>query len=173
MILRLDDQTVLIFQPGMTAIVAQSKCVRAASDLMRFFLGEASPASVQVKIVDTIEADRVTCTPLDTQRLETMLRAAAPELGKVERRKSVPVLTRLGRELMVNLSLEPLWGLQPSPRLIGHYARASGSWTLQPGARSRWPKERTFSPATWPTSIWRCSRTPWRYAPHCPSWQGG
>lgn len=124
-VLRLDEVTVLVHQPDKPKLSAQARCVRACADLMKRFIGEASPSQVQIRVVQAIQADDIVAAPVPDSQVAAMLLAARSDLGQGERCGATSVSTRLGRELTANLQLQPLWNLLPRPHVIGHYARST------------------------------------------------
>jgi hypothetical protein len=134
LVVRIDDFHFLIAQTQERGASAQAICLRLAADLMRFFLGSASDSDIDVKQVTAAEADRLTCEALNPAHIRAALAsesaaprsAPAPETGAPaggRKRKSFAALTRLGRDLRLDLSLEPMWDLQNGLRTVGHFAR--------------------------------------------------
>lgn len=124
LILQLDDTQVLIAQPGRRAAAAQMLCVRAALDLMRFFVGEAGGNQVSVKMVEGYEDGVVACSPVDPSVVRSLLHVQDAGQWRAKARRSTPILTPLGRELSADLWLEPILSLQPVPVPVGCLARA-------------------------------------------------
>ena len=124
MVIRIDELNVLVVQPGREPLSAQTTCVRASAELMRFFIGECTPRSVQVRIVDGVDEGGLIARDIDGARLESMLLASGPDISGPVRSRSFPLLTRLGRSLSVELDLKPMWMLKGGARVIGHYAEA-------------------------------------------------
>jgi hypothetical protein len=123
-VVRVDEAHFLIAQPGREPLSAQTRCANAAADLMKFFLGDTSPHFVRVKVVEAVEGDQMVVAPVPPHRLETILHARDPTVGRPARVQTTPILTRLGRSVSLTVSLERLLCLQPSPRLIGHQVKA-------------------------------------------------
>jgi hypothetical protein len=142
LIVRLDEFNFLVAQPGKETLAAQAACVRASAELMKFFLGETCTSSVRIKVVDAVDEEGVVAAPVPVERVKSMLLAQTPGLGRPARVKSTPVLTRLGRNISMTVALQPLWNLQPAPRLIGHYANVKlcdgdTGEAISPAERSR------------------------------------
>lgn len=123
MVVRLDDLNLLVVQPGRDPLAAQITCVRASSELMKFFIGDASTQSVDVRIVERVDESGVVTRAIEPDRLKAMVLATGPDLSGPARESALPLLTRLGRKLEVRVALDPLWSLAGGPRVIGHYSR--------------------------------------------------
>lgn len=118
---RLDETRFVVSQLDRSPVLGEVTCVRAAAELMRFFLGEATPANVQVAQVTGIDDDRLACTAIGSQHLESVVVGAAHRVDPALSH-SFPVLSRRGRNLAIELALRPIWRVTGSPRHIGHYA---------------------------------------------------
>ena len=122
LIAQFGDAHILVIQPEREAFAAQAACVRAASELMRTFIGEASASALRIDTAEGFDPEDFVWVPLSPQKVESMLFAADPELPKPTRQGTFPVLTRMGRDLSVDLKLRPLWTFYPRQGIIGHYA---------------------------------------------------
>ncbi len=123
LILRLDDVSVLIAQPGRPHLAAQFLCVRAANELMRFFLGEASRGSVVVKTVTELDGAEVTCAPIPRRQLDAaLLPRDSPNWAPLSA-GNMPILTRQSRALSMEVSLAPVLALQGGASSIGYAVR--------------------------------------------------
>lgn len=129
LITRVDEVTVMVAQPGRSGFAAQTACVRATAELMRTFIGEPDPATVElttnVPAPTPASAHDFQWEPLSRDRLDDMLFAMDPWLVQPARAHTGPVLTRMGRELSLDLKLRPLWSLSPRRTVMGHYAQRS------------------------------------------------
>lgn len=130
LIVRLDEVSVMIAQPERSSLAAQVLCVRAANELMRFFLGESSWGSVVVKTVTDLDGDEVTCNPIPRRQLDAALLprdspAWAPLIAG-----NMPILTRQNRDLSLDVSLVPMLALQSGASLIGYAVRTVLSDTV-------------------------------------------
>ncbi len=124
MVIRIDELNVLVVQPGREPLSAQTTCVRASAELMRFFIGECTPRSIQVRIVDGADEGGLIARDIDEARLESMLLASGPDISGPVRSRAFPLLTRRGGSYSVELDLKPMWMLKGGARIIGHYAEA-------------------------------------------------
>ncbi|HEX4182135.1 MAG TPA: hypothetical protein VHY34_02625 [Caulobacteraceae bacterium] len=118
---RLDDTSFLVIQFGASALHSQIACIRATSELMHFFLGAVTPATVRISNVLDYADGELVCTPLDERQLRSVL--DSEKAGDHSRSTAFPVLTKLGRSLSVDLSLSQVFSLRSEPRLIGHFAQ--------------------------------------------------
>ncbi len=125
LVLRLDELNVLIVQPGRPRIAAQTRCVRAANDLIRFFLGDSVQAGASVRMVEAIVGDEVVCAPLPRSQLDTALLAQDPAPRTPVCGSKTPILTPLGRNLSLELALRPVLALQHGAKVVGYCARAA------------------------------------------------
>ena len=124
LILRLDEVSVLIAQPGRPHLAAHFLCVRAANELMRFFLGESSRGSVVVKTVTELNGEAVTCTPIPRRQLDAaLLPRESPSWAPLSV-GNMPILTRQSRDLSMDVSLVPVLALQGGASTIGYAVRA-------------------------------------------------
>lgn len=129
LVVRVDDLHFLIAQTQERGASAQAICLRLARDLMQFFLGSASDSDIDVRNVTSADEAGLVCEPIDIARFRAdHAQIAAPGLrppaspGPIKR-KRFAVPTRLGRNLSMVVSLEPMWDLQNGLRIVGHYAR--------------------------------------------------
>jgi hypothetical protein len=120
---RNDETSFLVSQVGLSALQSQITCIRATSELMRFFIGAATPANVRISNVLGWSDGELLCAPLNERQLRSVMDSAAA--GKGTRSTSIPIQTKLGRSLSVDLALTPLLRLRPDPMKIGHFARTS------------------------------------------------
>ncbi|MDR3509973.1 MAG: hypothetical protein P4L64_18970 [Caulobacteraceae bacterium] len=67
--LRLDDVTYLVALPSTPGFSAQAVCLTVLQDVLKFFLGELSPADVLVRTVSQIEGGQISSAPVDLRRL--------------------------------------------------------------------------------------------------------
>lgn len=133
LVVRVDDLHFLIAQTQERGASAQAICLRLAGELMQFFLGSASDSDIDVRNVTSAKGDALVCEPIDIGRFRAEhARAAAAAVpasssppGPQIMRKRFAVPTRLGRDLAVALSLEPMWDLQNGLRMVGRYARVT------------------------------------------------
>jgi hypothetical protein len=130
LVVRVDDVHFLIAQTQERGASAQAICLRLAGELMQFFLGSASDSDIDVRNVTSADVDGLVCEPIDIGLFRAeyaQVAAAAPALSSPSspqiKRKRFAVPTRLGRDLAIDLSLEPMWDLQNGLRMVGHYAR--------------------------------------------------
>lgn len=123
LILQLDEVQVLIAQPGRPALLAQMQCIRAAVDLIRFFLGEVETPHVQVKTVQSFKDGEIVCAPVDPRVVRSLMDGHDAAEWRPKARGRTPILTPLGRELSAELWLEPILALQPGPTAVGHLVR--------------------------------------------------
>ncbi len=123
LILRLDEVSVLIGQPGRSYLAAQFLCVRAANELMRFFLGESSRGNVTVKTVTDLDGDEVACTPIPRRQLDAALLPRDSAAWAPLSAGNMPILTRQSRDLSMTLSLVPVLALQSGASCIGYAVR--------------------------------------------------
>lgn len=112
LIIRLDEVSVLIFQPGRAHMSAQTLCIRAASDLIRFFLGEAARTNVVVKTVVSIDGDEVVCVPIPKRERDAALLTHDNAAWAPLAAHKMPILTRQNRDLSMVLTLAPVLALQ-------------------------------------------------------------
>jgi hypothetical protein len=130
-ILQIDELHFLIAQTQEKGAAAQAICLRLAGELMEFFLGKASDEDIHVKMVTAAGDGRLICEPLDVSAARGAAAQPRPEVSAPAsadsslKRKSFPVLTRQGRRLRVDVSLEPMWALGDRPRAVGHYAKTT------------------------------------------------
>ena len=129
LVVRVDDVHFLIAQTQERGASAQAICMRLAGELMQFFLGSASDSDIEVRNVTSAEGDVLVCEPIDIGRFRAEYARVAPA-GPLSsppspqiKRERFAVPTRLGRDLAIALSLEPMWDLQNGLRMVGHYAR--------------------------------------------------
>ena len=145
-VLRLDEASVLIVQPGRSRLTAETLAIRAASELTRYFLGDAPFADVLVHRVDGIQDDALRCSPVPRAARQAALMSgdrARWASGPVSR---TPILTRLERELSIEVNLAPLLALQspasaPGRGSLGHLARVAVRDAVSGGLLS--PDERS------------------------------
>ncbi|MHB8286319.1 MAG: hypothetical protein ACYDD1_16820, partial [Caulobacteraceae bacterium] len=123
LILRLDEVSVLIAQPGRPHLAAQFLCVRAANELMRFFLGESSRGSVVVRTVTELNGEEVTCTPIPRRQLDAALLPRESPNWTPLSVGNMPILTRQSRDLSMDVSLAPVLALQGGASSIGYAVR--------------------------------------------------
>jgi hypothetical protein len=129
LVVRVDDLHFLIAQTQERGTSAQAICLRLAGELMQFFLGSASDSDIDVQSVISAEGDALVCEPIDVGRFRADYAPIATEPAMSRpppapiKRKRFAVPTRLGRDLSIALSLEPMWDLQNGLRVVGHYAR--------------------------------------------------
>ena len=130
LVVRVDDVHFLIAQTQERGASAQAICLRLAGELMQFFLGSASDSDIDVRNVTSAEGGGLVCEPIDVGRFRSEHRRVGPALSSPPsaaqiKRKRFAVPTRLGRDLSIALSLEPMWDLQNGLRMVGHYARTT------------------------------------------------
>lgn len=133
LVVQIDEFHFLIAQTQEQGASAQAICLRLAAELMRFFLGSASDSDIDVKQVTAADADQLTCEALNPEHVraasaaESATRSASAAETRTpptaRKRKSFSAPTRLGRDLRLDLSLEPMWDLQNGLRTVGHFAR--------------------------------------------------
>jgi hypothetical protein len=123
LILRLDDVSVLIGQPGRLHLAAQFLCVRAANELMRFFLGESSRGNVTVRTVTDLDGQEVTCTPIPRRQIDAALLPRDSAAWRPLSAVNMPILTKQSRDLSMAVSLAPVLALQSGASTIGYAVR--------------------------------------------------
>ncbi len=124
LVVRLDDVTALIAQPGQSRFAAATRCTRVASDLLQFFLGVAVPVGVAVKMVESISQDMVVGSPLPPPQVNAALLGRDPKLWARYAAGPMPRLVRQGRDLDVKIDLAPLVALQAGRGDIGYAVEA-------------------------------------------------
>ena len=67
--IRVDDVSYLIAQPGEEGFAAQAVCLTILQDVLKFFLGEMSPADIAVRNVTSLEGSAIASAPLDPTKL--------------------------------------------------------------------------------------------------------
>ena len=129
LVVRVDDLHFLIAQTQERGASAQAICLRLAGELMQFFLGSASDKDIDVRNVTSADQAGLVCEPIDIGRFranyaQQVAALIAPRTPAPIERKHFAVPTRLGQDLSIVLSLEPMWDLQNGLRMVGHHARA-------------------------------------------------
>jgi hypothetical protein len=67
--LRLDDASYLVAQPGEEGFAAQAVCLTVLQDVLKFFLGEAKPGDLAVRVVTSIAGGEIASAPVDPTKL--------------------------------------------------------------------------------------------------------
>ena len=128
LVLRLDELTVLVAQPDRTRMAAQTRCIQAAHDLLRFFLGDATAAAGAVKTVIEVRGDTIACAPVPAEQIAAVAAARDPERWAPCASVRCPILTPIGRPLFVDMALAPILTLQ-----AGRHAGGFAGYSIRTG----------------------------------------
>lgn len=126
LVLHLDELNALVVQPGRTRLAAQTRCIQAAYDLIRFFLGDSADARGAVKTVVELDGDQVTAAPIPPEQIAAVAAVRDTERWVAGATIRCPILTPIGRRLVVEAALAPILTLQAGRHaggFAGYYVR--------------------------------------------------
>lgn len=122
--LRVSDTDFLVALPDLGRFAAQATCIRALSEIYKFFLGAAAPREITIHQVTDLRTGEVVAAPVDPgEAMQGELnetRAQAEEQtsdGLLSPERWSPFVAANGRRVRVSCVLEPVFELKNNSRI--------------------------------------------------------